>query len=87
MNDYNKAQIDYRDGCKARIKRQMEISKLTYYSLPILAHALVSPQCLLYGFSLDFFSSEPLVSVSPRLSPVFYRYQTWEFFVHLFVSF
>lgn len=27
MNDYNKAQVDYRDGCKARIKRQMEISK------------------------------------------------------------
>jgi len=26
MNDYNKAQIDYRDGCKARIKRQMEIT-------------------------------------------------------------
>ena len=28
MNEYNKAQIDYRDGCKARIKRQMEISKI-----------------------------------------------------------
>lgn len=28
MNDYNKAQIDYRDGCKKRIKRQMEISKM-----------------------------------------------------------
>lgn len=26
MNDYNKAQIDYRDGCKSRIKRQMEIT-------------------------------------------------------------
>jgi len=27
MNDYNAAQVQYRDGCKARIKRQMEISK------------------------------------------------------------
>ncbi|XP_064620410.1 syntaxin isoform X5 [Lineus longissimus] len=29
MNDYNKAQIDYRDGCKSRIKRQMEITGKT----------------------------------------------------------
>ena len=29
MNDYNKAQMDYRDGCKKRMKRQMEISKCT----------------------------------------------------------
>ena len=28
MNLYNKAQLDYRDGCKARIRRQMEISKI-----------------------------------------------------------
>lgn len=27
MNDYNSAQVQYRDGCVARIKRQMEISK------------------------------------------------------------
>ncbi|PAA92647.1 hypothetical protein BOX15_Mlig016078g1 [Macrostomum lignano] len=26
MSDYNKAQIDYRDACKGRIKRQMEIA-------------------------------------------------------------
>ena len=28
MNSYNKAQLDYREGCKIRIKRQMAISKL-----------------------------------------------------------
>ena len=28
MNDYNNAQIDYRERCKARIQRQLEISKL-----------------------------------------------------------
>jgi hypothetical protein len=27
MNDYNNAQIDYRERCKARIQRQLEISK------------------------------------------------------------
>lgn len=27
MNDYQKAQIDYRDRCKGRIKRQLEISQ------------------------------------------------------------
>lgn len=26
MNDYNNAQIDYRERCKARIQRQLEIS-------------------------------------------------------------
>ncbi|CAD5120869.1 DgyrCDS9419 [Dimorphilus gyrociliatus] len=26
MNDYNKAQIEYREGCKKRIQRQMEIT-------------------------------------------------------------
>eukprot|EP00106_Octopus_bimaculoides_P018948 XP_014786390.1 PREDICTED: syntaxin-like [Octopus bimaculoides] len=29
MNDYNTTQIDYRDRCKARIKRQMEITGRT----------------------------------------------------------
>ena len=33
MNEYNKAQIDYREGCKSRIKRQMEISKIIVYIL------------------------------------------------------
>jgi hypothetical protein len=28
MNEYNNAQIDYRERCKARIQRQLEISKL-----------------------------------------------------------
>lgn len=28
MNDYQKAQVDYRDRCKARIKRQLNISKI-----------------------------------------------------------
>lgn len=28
MSFYNKAQLEYRERCKARIKRQMEISKL-----------------------------------------------------------
>lgn len=27
MNEYNNAQIDYRERCKARIQRQLEISK------------------------------------------------------------
>lgn len=27
MNDYNNAQIEYRERCKARIQRQLEISK------------------------------------------------------------
>ena len=27
MSDYNKTQIDYRERCKARIQRQLEISK------------------------------------------------------------
>ena len=29
MNDYNACQIDYRERCKGRIKRQLEISKST----------------------------------------------------------
>jgi len=28
MNDYNSCQIDYRERCKGRIQRQLEISKL-----------------------------------------------------------
>lgn len=31
MNDYQKAQVEYRDRCKARIKRQLNISKYRYY--------------------------------------------------------
>lgn len=27
MNLYNTAQVDYRDGCKKRLQRQMEISE------------------------------------------------------------
>lgn len=42
MNNYNKAQIDYREGCKARIKRQMEISK----PFPFSFHFLLQPTIL-----------------------------------------
>ena len=33
MNEYNNAQIDYRERCKARIQRQLEISKFHYISI------------------------------------------------------
>lgn len=38
MTDYNKTQTDYRERCKARIQRQLEISKLVLinYSLLII---------------------------------------------------
>jgi len=32
MNEYNNAQIDYRERCKARIQRQLEISKLYVFN-------------------------------------------------------
>jgi hypothetical protein len=35
MNDYNNAQIDYRERCKARIQRQLEISKSFIFKLCI----------------------------------------------------
>uniref|UniRef100_A0A1I8GNI9 t-SNARE coiled-coil homology domain-containing protein n=1 Tax=Macrostomum lignano TaxID=282301 RepID=A0A1I8GNI9_9PLAT len=35
MSDYNKAQIDYRDACKGRIKRQMEIVMNEYNACQI----------------------------------------------------
>lgn len=31
MNQYQFAQTEYRDRCKARIKRQLEISELLYH--------------------------------------------------------
>lgn len=34
MTDYNKTQTDYRERCKARIQRQLEISK---FNPPILS--------------------------------------------------
>lgn len=30
MTDYNKAQVAFRDACKNRIKRQMEIGELSF---------------------------------------------------------
>jgi hypothetical protein len=33
MNEYNNAQIDYRERCKARIQRQLEISKFHLISI------------------------------------------------------
>jgi t-SNARE complex subunit (syntaxin) len=30
MTDYNKTQTDYRERCKARIQRQLEISKNSF---------------------------------------------------------
>jgi syntaxin 1A len=32
MTDYNKTQTDYRERCKARIQRQLEISKNSFYN-------------------------------------------------------
>jgi len=40
MNLYNTAQVDYRDGCKKRLQRQMEISELkirVWFTLCILS--------------------------------------------------
>ena len=34
MTDYNKTQTDYRERCKGRIKRQLEISKWREKNLP-----------------------------------------------------
>ena len=31
MSDYNTTQSDYREKCKARIQRQLEISELMWY--------------------------------------------------------
>ena len=44
MNDYNNAQIDYRERCKARIQRQLEISKFR------------SSMSFIYVFSSSFYS-------------------------------
>ena len=62
MNEYNKAQIDYRDGCKSRIKRQMEISKrpLSFTPLPSLPEQKNSSSlffvffCFIYIFLLIY---------------------------------
>ena len=37
MNDYNACQIDYRERCKGRIQRQLEISKnqSNFYSIRV----------------------------------------------------
>ncbi len=43
MNDYNNAQIDYRERCKARIQRQLEISKFKVIVIGI--DVLVSFRC------------------------------------------
>lgn len=42
MTDYNKTQTDYRERCKARIQRQLEISN--YYSF-IITTLLVCHLC------------------------------------------
>ena len=36
MNDYNRAQVDYRDRCKERIKRQMEICRFLGPNTPVV---------------------------------------------------
>ncbi len=54
MNAYNKAQIDYRDGCKARIKRQMEISKKKHCS-PFYTTILHMHSFYIITFLLFFF--------------------------------
>jgi len=41
MNDYQLAQSDYRDRCKGRIKRQLEIS-MTNYSMPSISLRVTS---------------------------------------------
>jgi len=51
MNLYNKAQLDYREGCKARIKRQMEISKNR--RIDVVTEVLLSHVLLLCTFSLN----------------------------------
>lgn len=35
MTEYNRTQTDYRERCKGRIQRQLEISKLQYLSMSI----------------------------------------------------
>lgn len=50
MNDYNACQIDYRERCKGRIQRQLEISKVLLHTL----HTI----CILQGFtSISLLSS------------------------------
>ena len=69
MSEYNKAQIDYRDGCKARIKRQMEISK-TPQSFCLSVCLSVSTPCLatsptfMFLAPISFFRFHHFVSCS-----------------------
>lgn len=45
MNDYNNAQIDYRERCKARIQRQLEISKAILNNKPKCLKCLCYVKC------------------------------------------
>jgi len=45
MNDYNSCQIDYRERCKGRIQRQLEISRLNALLMtliPVMHHTSLS---------------------------------------------
>jgi len=50
MNTYNEAQIGYRDRCKARIQRQMEISKKQRGTLLPLTQSIASIYVYIWGF-------------------------------------
>ena len=66
MNLYNKAQLDYREGCKARIKRQMEISKrvdivaLSNFLFYFLLFAVVLYESQLYIDVMSALSLTPI---------------------------
>lgn len=51
MNQYNTAQVDYRDGCKKRLQRQMEISKFMFNAGVqfCMTRGLQKPDILLQG--------------------------------------
>lgn len=44
MTEYNRTQTDYRERCKGRIQRQLEISKPSNILLAILFHANIAFQ-------------------------------------------
>jgi hypothetical protein len=52
MNDYNSCQIDYRERCKGRIQRQLEISK----SKVMVVCLTFNTSCVVFafGFYLTF---------------------------------
>ena len=41
MNDYNSCQIDYRERCKGRIQRQLEISECDVHCITYI-HAIMA---------------------------------------------